>query len=82
MTLPSARVRTRMCAAILVALGTASCATGADAVARGGTFDFVSPGGRTDIFYDPPGQRGSVGPMSGPDLMADGKTIALSDFTN
>ena len=34
----------------------------------GGTFEFVSPGGKTDIFYDPPASRGSPGPLSGPDL--------------
>ena len=38
--------------AALVAL--AGCSTGDDAVAQGGTFEFVAPGGKTDIFYDPP----------------------------
>ena len=33
------------------------CSTGHDAVAQGGTFEFVAPGGKTDIFYDPPGSR-------------------------
>lgn len=80
--LPSAQVRTRMCAVVLVALSAAGCATGTNAAAPGGAFDFVSPGGRTDILYDPPEQRGTVGPMSGPDLMIDGKTTALADFTN
>lgn len=74
--------RARLCAAILVALSAAGCATGTDAVARGGAFDFVSPGGQTDILYGPPDQRGSVGPMSGPDVMIDGKTTALADFSN
>ena len=32
----------------------AGCSTGDDAVAQGGTFEFVAPGGKTDIFYDPP----------------------------
>ncbi len=65
---------------LVVALAAAGCATGSDAVAGGGTFDFVSPGGRTDIFYDPPEQRGTVGAMEGPDLMTEGKTTALSDY--
>ncbi len=41
-----------------------SCATGDDAVAQGGTFDFVSPGGQTKIFYDPPSDRGTIGKLS------------------
>ena len=57
-----------------------SCSTGSDAVAQGGTFDFVSPGGQTDIFYDPPGERGTIGDLSGPDLMVDGKTTSLDEF--
>jgi thiol-disulfide isomerase/thioredoxin len=65
--------------AVLV-LVIAGCSSGADAVAQGGTFDFVSPGGKTDISYDPPQQRGTVGVISGPDLMTDGKTTAVSDF--
>lgn len=57
-----------------------SCATGDDAVATGGTFDFVSPGGQTRIFYDPPADRGTLGELSGEDLMNEGETIALDDF--
>ncbi len=69
-----------MLAAVVVAVGAAGCATGSDAVAQGGTFEFVSPGGRTSIFYDPPADRGTVGDLKGPDLMEEGKTTALSDF--
>jgi thiol-disulfide isomerase/thioredoxin len=58
----------------------AGCATGDDAVAQGGTFEFVAPGGKTDIFYDPPESRGRPGPLSGPDLMDPAKTISLDDF--
>lgn len=84
MTLRPAGVRlaARLCAALVVAASTSACATGADAASAGATFDFVSPGGRTDIVYDPPDQRGSVGAMSGPDLMIDGKVTALADFTD
>jgi thiol-disulfide isomerase/thioredoxin len=60
--------------------GVTGCATGDDAVAQGGTFQFVAPGGKTDIFYDPPSARGRPGPLSGPDLMDTGKTISLEDF--
>ncbi|MGV0644501.1 TlpA disulfide reductase family protein [Mycolicibacterium sp. XJ879] len=56
------------------------CSTGDDAVAQGGTFEFVAPGGQTDIFYDPPESRGRPGALSGPDLMDPAKTISLDDF--
>ncbi|MBP2452344.1 TlpA family protein disulfide reductase [Mycolicibacterium lutetiense] len=39
--------------ALIGALATAGCSTGRDAVAQGGSFEFVSPGGKTDLFYDP-----------------------------
>jgi thiol-disulfide isomerase/thioredoxin len=64
--------------AAMVAL--AGCSTGDDAVAQGGTFEFVAPGGKTDIFYDPPESRGSPGSLAGPDLMDPAKTISLDDF--
>lgn len=58
----------------------AGCSTGSDAVSSGGTFEFVSPGGQTDIFYDPPASRGTIGELSGPDLMNEGETVSVSDF--
>lgn len=73
----------RMSAAILAAsLLLAGCATGSDAVAQGGggTFDFVSPGGKTELFFDPPSERGTIGSISGPDLMDTDRTISLDDF--
>ncbi|WP_040633238.1 TlpA disulfide reductase family protein [Mycolicibacterium phlei] len=65
------------CAAVVALAG---CSTGDDAVAQGGTFEFVAPGGQTDIFYDPPADRGRPGPLSGPDLRDLDKTISLDDF--
>lgn len=65
------------CAAIVALAG---CSTGDDAVAQGGTFEFVAPGGQTDIFYDPPQDRGRPGAVSGPDLMDPEKTITLDAF--
>jgi thiol-disulfide isomerase/thioredoxin len=56
------------------------CSTGDDAVAQGGTFEFVAPGGKTDITYDPPSDRGTLGALSGPDLMDTARTISLDDF--
>lgn len=71
----------RLMAVVLVAAAWVSgCATGDDAVAQGGTFEFVAPGGKTDIFYDPPSSRGIPGPLSGPDLMDPSRTISLDDF--
>ena len=58
----------------------AGCSTGDDAVAQGGTFEFVAPGGKTDIFYDPPSSRGTPGPLSGPELRDPSRTISLTDF--
>ena len=56
------------------------CSTGDDAVAQGGTFEFVAPGGQTEILYDPPESRGRPGPLSGPDLLDPSRTISLDDF--
>lgn len=64
-------------AAVLLVSG---CSTGDDAVAQGGTFEFVAPGGKTDIFYDPPEKRGTPGKLSGPELTDPDKTISLEDF--
>ncbi|OBF81632.1 alkyl hydroperoxide reductase [Mycobacterium sp. 852002-51163_SCH5372311] len=61
----------------LVALLT-GCA-GRDAVAQGGTFEFVSPGGKTDIYYDPPASRGRPGPLAGPDLADPARAVSLDD---
>ncbi|MGH3770707.1 MAG: TlpA disulfide reductase family protein [Pseudonocardiaceae bacterium] len=58
----------------------AGCATGTDAVARGGTFEFVSPGGKTDIFYDPPATRGTVGELSGDSLTEPGTSVSLAHY--
>jgi thiol-disulfide isomerase/thioredoxin len=58
----------------------AACGTGTDAVAVGGTFTFVAPGGQTTIFYDPPEQRGVVRGLSGESLLEPGRIIGLADF--
>jgi thiol-disulfide isomerase/thioredoxin len=84
-TVPSGRVRRVLpilmaCAVLVAAL--AGCSSGTDAVAQGGTFDFVSPGGKTDIFYDPPSSRGTIGKLSGPDLITAGKTVSVDDYPN
>lgn len=63
-----------------ILVGLLTGCSGRDAVAQGGTFEFVSPGGKTDIFYDPPDSRGRPGRLSGPDLMDPAHTISLDDF--
>ena len=70
----------RLAVLLVAAALLAGCSTGDDAVAQGGTFEFVAPGGKTDIFYDPPSSRGTPGPLSGPALMDQSKTISLNDF--
>jgi thiol-disulfide isomerase/thioredoxin len=73
--------RTRATAVgLLIPLVTAGCSTGADAVSVGSSFEFVSPGGQTAIFYDPPGRRGTVTELSGEDLMTPGRDLRLSAF--
>jgi thiol-disulfide isomerase/thioredoxin len=66
--------------AAMVAGLLAGCSSGDDAVAQGGTFEFVAPGGKTDIFYDPPDHRGRPGPVAGPDLMDPARTRSVDDF--
>ncbi|MEN4398955.1 TlpA disulfide reductase family protein [Mycolicibacterium senegalense] len=71
----------RVSAAVLAGLVLlTACSTGDDAVAQGGTFEFVAPGGKTDIFYDPPENRSTPGKLSGPELTDPNKTISLEDF--
>lgn len=75
-----ARAGVLACVAAVTVATASACAGGDDAVAQGGTFDFVSPGGQTEIVYDPPASRGTIGNLTGEDLMVEGKTTALSDF--
>ncbi|SEP53338.1 TlpA family protein disulfide reductase [Amycolatopsis saalfeldensis] len=57
-----------------------ACSSGTDAVARGSTFEFVSPGGQTTIFYDPSTSRGTAPDLSGESLPKPGTQIRLSDY--
>ena len=56
----------------------AGCAAGTDAVERGTEFQFVSPGGQTEIFYDGT-DRQRAPALSGADLMSD-EPVSVSDF--
>lgn len=82
----SARRVTAAVAAASLTLGLAACGDGgsgggADAAAQGGTFEFVSPGGQTDISYDE-ADRQPVGTIQGESLMEPDETISLDDFEN
>ncbi|MDA3649066.1 TlpA family protein disulfide reductase [Saccharopolyspora indica] len=71
-------VRLGLVAAALALVG--GCATqGEDAVATGGEFTFVSPGGQTRLFYAPD-ERGRVSGMAGESLLEEGKQLGLDDF--
>lgn len=78
----SRRIAAAVALAASAMLVFSACATGDDAVAQGGTFDFVSPGGQTKIFYDPPSDRGTIGDLAGADLMNEGRKVGVADFEN
>jgi peroxiredoxin len=63
---------------LVVLLVLAGCSAGTDAVERGTEFQFVSPGGKTEIFYDG-ADRQRAPALSGEDLMS-GKRVSVSDF--
>ncbi|MEP6561111.1 MAG: TlpA disulfide reductase family protein [Nakamurella sp.] len=65
------------CSAVL-AITLGACSTGNDAAVFGGSFTFVSPGGKTEFAY-PVAERGTVADLSGQNLSGDG-TLALSDY--
>ena len=77
---PTGGVRRLIAAAgvAVLALTAVSCSTGNDATVYGGSFTFVSPGGKTEFAY-PAADRGTVGQLSGPNLVGDG-TVSLSDY--
>ena len=61
------------------ALALAGCGSGTDAVAQGGTFEFVSPDGQLEIHY-PEEERKPVAELAGPDLLEPDQTVGLADF--
>jgi thiol-disulfide isomerase/thioredoxin len=71
--------RVRAAALALAALLLAGCSSTQDAVATGGEFQFVAPGGETTILYDPPETRGQVSGISGESLLREGETIGTAD---
>jgi peroxiredoxin len=70
-------VKRLLLAALLLVV--AGCSTGTDAVATGTEFNFVSPGGQTDLTYEGD-DRQPIPEMQGDSLMEEGKQIKLSSF--
>ena len=70
-------------AGVVAALALAGCAQSEEnaqnAVASGGTFEFISPGGQTTIRYAEE-DRKPLKDFSGEDLRDESTTIKLSDF--
>lgn len=66
---------------LLGAMLLAGCSVGKDAVVQGSDFEFVSPGGKTEIFY-PADQRQTLPNLSGDSLQQAGTTIHVSDYAN
>jgi thiol-disulfide isomerase/thioredoxin len=69
----------RVFLAAVALLVVAGCSTGDDAVVPGSEFQFVSPDGKTEIFYEG-GDRKAIGNLSGDSLMERDKRIQLSDY--
>ncbi|KDN19029.1 alkyl hydroperoxide reductase [Amycolatopsis rifamycinica] len=65
--------------AVALLLTLSSCSTGKDAVVHGSTFEFVSPGGQTNIFYSID-QRRKIADLSGPSVVAPDRTISIGDY--
>jgi thiol-disulfide isomerase/thioredoxin len=74
--------RGRALAALLVAALAllAGCSTGSDAVASGGSFEFVAPGGKQIIRYDPPSSRGALRALSGDSLTEPGTQVGIQNW--
>lgn len=70
----------RLLVVLAVLASLVGCAATKDAVAVGGEFQFVAPGGRTTIVYDPPSARGKVGGVAGDSLLRPGTTTGLDDY--
>lgn len=76
----------RFALAVMIAAASvvlASCAQDSDnaqnAVASGSTFEFITPGGQQEIFYEE-ADRKPLQSFSGESLTDDSKTISLDDF--
>nr|WP_202926937.1 TlpA disulfide reductase family protein [Gordonia desulfuricans] len=66
-----------MCAVLAAVVALSGCSTGNDAVSQGDTFQFVSPGGKTVITYEPDGRK-QIAEVSGEDLVT-GQPLSIDD---
>ncbi|OXM64551.1 TlpA family protein disulfide reductase [Amycolatopsis vastitatis] len=64
---------------VVALLAPAACSTGKDAVGAPDTFEFVSPGGQTHLFYEA-GQRKRVAELAGPDVADPARQVSLGDY--
>jgi thiol-disulfide isomerase/thioredoxin len=64
---------------VVALLASAACSTGQDAVGPADTFEFVSPGGQTHLFYEP-AQRKRIAELAGPDVVDPARRISLGDY--
>lgn len=74
-------IRRLLLAALAVVL-VAGCSTSKDAVDSSGDFQFVAPGGQTEILYDPPSSRGRVADLSGDSLLRPGTQVGIGSYPN
>lgn len=74
---PVGRVLAALVAGLALVL--AGCTSGNDQAVFGGSFSFVSPGGKSEFSY-PANERGTLGNLSGPDLADEGRTLSLADY--
>jgi peroxiredoxin len=65
---------------LTAALLLSACATGKDAEAVGGEFQFVAPGGKQIIFYDPPASRGKLTSFTGPSVLHPTGTVGIESY--
>lgn len=66
--------------ALLTAVVALLLLTGCAAARDGTEFTFVSPGGRTEIFYPPQERQPPIDGVAGESLLRPGTTVALDDF--
>ena len=65
--------------ALAAVLALSACSAGKDAVQSGTEFEFVSPGGKTDLTYTGD-ERKPITQFSGESLLEEGKQVSLADF--
>jgi len=70
----------RLLLALTAVVLAAGCSTGKDAVDSSGDFQFVAPGGQTEILYDPPSARGRIADLSGESLLRPGTRVGVDSY--